>query len=98
MKLRSHLDQKEILELEAWKTKKALGYSWEHILSDQDLSVSPSQIIRFSAVIGRYKASQDVHKDLTSRKYRNTIKLRARSANIEKVNCHSRAATHAHSF
>lgn len=73
MKIRSYLDEQEMIELEAWHIKKALGYPCEHVLTDQDILVSPSQVIRFSATMGRYKASNDKQKDLTSRNYRKAL-------------------------
>jgi hypothetical protein len=73
MKVRSYLDEQEMIELEAWHIKKSLGYPCDHVLTDRDLSVSPSKVIRFSAALGRYKASQDKQKDLMSRNYRKAL-------------------------
>lgn len=73
LKLKTYLDEQEMLDLEAWRIKKALGYPSEHILTDRDLSVSPGKVMRFSAAIGRYKSSQDAQKDLTSRNYRKAL-------------------------
>lgn len=73
LKNRSYLDEIERLELKAWQIKKDLGYPCEHVLSDQDLSISPDQINRFSAVIGRYKPSNDKEKDITSRNYNKAL-------------------------
>lgn len=73
MKLKTYLDEQELIELEAWRIKKALGYTSEHVLTDRDLSVSPSKVIRFSAAMGRYKALNDNQKDITSRSYRKAL-------------------------
>ncbi|PKH31639.1 hypothetical protein BJF94_06695 [Acinetobacter radioresistens] len=73
MKLKTYLDEQELIELDAWRIKKALGHPAEHVLTDRDLLVSPSKVIRFSAAIGRFKASQDKQKDLTSRNYRKAL-------------------------
>lgn len=73
MKLKTYLDEQELMELEAWRIKKALGYTSEHVLTDRDLSVSPSKVIRFSAAIGRYKSLNDNQKDITSRSYRKAL-------------------------
>lgn len=73
MKSRSFLDSDELIELEAWHIKKALGYAHEHTLTDEDLQVSPSKVIRFSAAIGRYKSTNDQQKDITSRNYRKAL-------------------------
>lgn len=73
LKLKTFLDKQELIELEAWHIKKSLGYSADHMLTDRDLMVSPSKVIRFSAAIGRYKALNDSQKDITSRSYRKAL-------------------------
>lgn len=73
LKLKTFLDEQEMIELEAWHIKKSLGYTADHILTDRDLSVSPSKVMRFSAAMGRYKALNDNQKDITSRSYRKAL-------------------------
>jgi len=73
LKLKTFLDERELIELEAWHIKKSLGYTADHMLTDRDLQVSPGKVVRFSAAIGRYKSLNDNQKDITSRSYRKAL-------------------------
>lgn len=63
------LGESEVYSLKAFKHRKALGYGWEHELTDQDLDISPSMVRRYSAFIGKHSRANDKANDLASRKY-----------------------------
>lgn len=69
LKRKDCLNDNELYSLKAYGIRKALGYEFTHNLTDQDLEASPAQIRRFSAFIGRFKASNDKSKDIAVRKF-----------------------------
>lgn len=63
------LSDAELYALQAYELRSRLGLPNDAELTDAHLDIDLGQLIRFNAIMGRYRKSTDTHKDVALRRY-----------------------------